>query len=118
MMKHEIQKSKVACFFLTEGVPSATRRGGRLCTVPGYPCASLRGERRARQRELETCPPQPPHARRPVLAGYGLGVLLLHSLSPPRPTRPRNHARACRLQQPLPPSPSPAAGGVVYCTIA
>jgi hypothetical protein len=86
-MKSKNQKLHV---FWTEGVPSATRRGGRLCTVPGYPCASLRGERRARQRELETCPPQPPHARRPVLAGYGLGVLLLHSLSPL--LGPRGHA--------------------------
>ena len=62
------------------------------------PCCalSLRGEGRARHREIETCPPQPPHA------------LYRLSLSPPSwRLRPRGHARARRLQRSASLSPAP-----------
>ena len=71
-------------------------------------CAlSLRGEGRARHRELETCPPQPAHALYCLLSSL--------SLVAAPPTRPRARTQTSAL--PLPPySTAAAAGGVVYCT--
>jgi hypothetical protein len=118
MVKHEIQKSKVACFLdggSTER--NETRRQALHCARLPLRFFARRATRApAGARNVSAATPTRPPAGTGWLRARSTPTPL--SLSPPRPTRPRNHARARRLQQPLPPSPSPAAGGVVYCTIA